>query len=256
MPHEHWCLFSTPKPPASTRETVIASSKSPASRWENRRLTGRHLHKYTNPEREIDAEPPRYTASRWNFSPTNPSLSMSLTNFSLINGAELIIHNAPFDLGFLNAELTRLDRVPVETLCNGVTDTLKMARELHPGKRNSRPVRTLRNRQFAAALHGAIARHGTVVGSLFGHDARPEHPDDRTRCCPDPGRGKRPSDRAQGTAGAPTQHGRTGRARAPAGGDRQGNQRRLPVACRHQPVELKREDRCPQTARRKMRVRG
>jgi DNA polymerase-3 subunit epsilon len=54
-----------------------------------------------------------------------------------INGAELIIHNAPFDLGFLNAELRRLDRVPVETICSGVTDTLRMAKELHPGKRNS-----------------------------------------------------------------------------------------------------------------------
>ena len=51
-----------------------------------------------------------------------------------ISGAELIIHNAPFDIGFLNAELARLDRVPVETVCDSVTDTLRMAKELHPGK--------------------------------------------------------------------------------------------------------------------------
>jgi DNA polymerase-3 subunit epsilon len=54
-----------------------------------------------------------------------------------VRGAELIIHNAPFDIGFLNAELALLDRAPIETICHAVLDSLRMAKELHPGKRNS-----------------------------------------------------------------------------------------------------------------------
>jgi len=75
-----------------------------------------------------------------------------------INGAELIIHNAPFDLGFLNAELLRLDRVPVETVCNGVTDTLRMAKDLHPGKRNSLDALCERYEidNSQRTLHGAL----------------------------------------------------------------------------------------------------
>ncbi|HXE40324.1 MAG TPA: DNA polymerase III subunit epsilon, partial [Azonexus sp.] len=75
-----------------------------------------------------------------------------------INGAELIIHNAPFDIGFLNAELRRLDRVPVETICSGVTDTLKMAKELHPGKRNSLDALCERYEidNSSRTLHGAL----------------------------------------------------------------------------------------------------
>ena len=102
---------------------------------------------------------PRYTASRWNFSPTSRRFADVIDEFlEFINGAELIIHNAPFDLGFLNAELARLDRVPVETLCNGVTDTLKMARDLHPGKRNSLDALCERYEidNSQRTLHGAL----------------------------------------------------------------------------------------------------
>ena len=104
----------------------------------NRRLTGRHLHKYINPEREIDAGAAQVHGITLEFLADKPKfadLADELLEF--ISGAELVIHNAPFDLGFLNMELDRLGRVPVETLCNGVTDTLRMAREIHPGKRNS-----------------------------------------------------------------------------------------------------------------------
>lgn len=104
----------------------------------NRRPTGRHLHKYVNPEREIDAGAAAVHGITLDFLADKPKFADIAEEFlEFISGAELIIHNAPFDLGFLNAELRRLDRVPVETLCNGVTDTLKMAKELHPGKRNS-----------------------------------------------------------------------------------------------------------------------
>ena len=75
-----------------------------------------------------------------------------------INGAELVIHNAPFDIGFLNAELRRIDRVPVETVCNGVIDTLRMAKDLHPGKRNSLDALCERYEidNSGRTLHGAL----------------------------------------------------------------------------------------------------
>jgi DNA polymerase-3 subunit epsilon len=105
---------------------------------ENRRLTGRHLHKYTNPEREIDEGAQAVHGISLEFLADKPKFADIADEFlEFISGAELIIHNAPFDLGFLNAELRRLDRVPVETICSGVTDTLRMAKDLHPGKRNS-----------------------------------------------------------------------------------------------------------------------
>jgi DNA polymerase-3 subunit epsilon len=104
---------------------------------ENRRPTGHHLHKYINPEREIDAGAAAVHGITLDFLADKPKFADIADEFlEFINGAELIIHNAPFDIGFLNAELSRLDRVPVETLCK-VTDTLRMAKDLHPGKRNS-----------------------------------------------------------------------------------------------------------------------
>ena len=125
----------------------------------NRKLTGRHLHKYVNPEREIDEGAQAVHGITLEFladKPKFPDIADELLEF--ISGAELIIHNAPFDLGFLNAELSRLDRVPVETVCNGVTDTLKMAKELHPGKRNN--LNALCDRyeidNSSRTLHGAL----------------------------------------------------------------------------------------------------
>jgi DNA polymerase-3 subunit epsilon len=125
----------------------------------NRRLTGRHLHKYTNPEREIDAGAQAVHGITLDFLADKPKFADIVDEFlEFINGAELIIHNAPFDLGFLNAELSRLDRVPVETVCNGVTNTLKMAKELHPGKRNSLDALCDRYEidNSSRTLHGAL----------------------------------------------------------------------------------------------------
>ncbi|WP_265942997.1 DNA polymerase III subunit epsilon [Dechloromonas sp. A34] len=125
----------------------------------NRRLTGRHLHKYTNPEREIDEGAQAVHGISLEFLADKPKFADIADEFlEFINGAELIIHNAPFDLGFLNAELRRLDRVPVETICSGVTDTLKMAKELHPGKRNSLDALCERYEidNSSRTLHGAL----------------------------------------------------------------------------------------------------
>jgi DNA polymerase-3 subunit epsilon len=125
----------------------------------NRRLTGRHLHKYVNPEREIDEGAQAVHGITLEFLADKPKFAdIADKLLEFISGAELIIHNAPFDLGFLNAELNRLDRVPVETVCDGVTDTLKMAKELHPGKRNN--LNALCDRyeidNSSRTLHGAL----------------------------------------------------------------------------------------------------
>jgi len=104
----------------------------------NRRLTGRHLHKYINPERDIDAGAAAVHGITLEFLADKPKFAAITDEFlDFVRGAELIIHNAPFDIGFLNAELGRLNLVPVNTVCAGVKDTLRMAKELHPGKRNS-----------------------------------------------------------------------------------------------------------------------
>ena len=74
-----------------------------------------------------------------------------------VDGAELIIHNAPFDVGFLNAELARLGKPAITDVC-GVIDTLAMARDLHPGKKNSLDALCDRYQvdNSARALHGAL----------------------------------------------------------------------------------------------------
>lgn len=104
----------------------------------NRRLTGRHLHKYVNPERDIDEGAAAVHGITLDFLADKPKFADITDEFlDFVRGAELVIHNAPFDVGFLNAELGRLGLVPIDTVCAGVRDTLRMAKELHPGKRNS-----------------------------------------------------------------------------------------------------------------------
>ena len=104
-----------------------------------RRLTGRQFHKYLNPEREIDEGASAVhglTLAKLQREPKFADIVQELLAF--IEGAELVIHNAPFDLGFLNAELVRLDAkaATIESRCT-VLDTLTVARKLHPGQRNS-----------------------------------------------------------------------------------------------------------------------
>lgn len=125
----------------------------------NRKLTGRHLHLYMHPEREIDPDAERVHGISLDFLADKPkfhAVADQLVDF--ISGAELIIHNAPFDVGFLNAEFNRLGLAPVNKVCAGVIDTLRMARDTFPGKRNSldalcdRFEIDRRNRTFHGAL--------------------------------------------------------------------------------------------------------
>jgi len=105
----------------------------------NRRLTGNHYHQYINPQREIDQGAIEVHGITNEFLQDKPVFERIAAGFlEFISGAELIIHNAPFDLGFLDAELQRLARgySPVAQLCQ-VVDTLVMARTKHPGQRNN-----------------------------------------------------------------------------------------------------------------------
>ena len=104
----------------------------------NRRLTNRHFHQYINPDRDIDEGAQAVHGISREFLADKPRFADIVDNFlDFIDGAELVIHNAPFDVGFLNAELELLGKSPVTTFCDGVTDTLRMARDNYPGKRNS-----------------------------------------------------------------------------------------------------------------------
>ena len=106
-----------------------------AIEMDGRKVSKRTFHRYINPEREIDegaAAVHGLTLDRLLDEPKFAEVAPAFLEF--IAGAELIIHNAPFDIGFLNAELA-LAGLP--SLNNQVTDTLKVAKELHPGKKNN-----------------------------------------------------------------------------------------------------------------------
>jgi DNA polymerase-3 subunit epsilon len=104
----------------------------------NRRLTGNDYHQYLQPDREIDVgaiEVHGITNERLANEPRFKDVSDDLIEY--LRGAELIIHNAPFDVGFLDAELERnAQQERIRNICK-VTDTLTMARQLHPGQRNT-----------------------------------------------------------------------------------------------------------------------
>jgi DNA polymerase-3 subunit epsilon len=105
----------------------------------NRRLSGRHFHQYVRPDRQIDpAAFAVHGISDEALVDKPPFVDVAEAFLAFVEGAELIIHNAPFDVGFLNHELTRVGggQSPLEAYCS-VLDTLALARELHPGQRNS-----------------------------------------------------------------------------------------------------------------------
>ncbi|MCB6182479.1 DNA polymerase III subunit epsilon [Leeia sp. TBRC 13508] len=104
----------------------------------DRRLTKRHLHLYINPERESDEGALRVHGITTDFLADKPKFDEIADEFiSFVEGAELVIHNAPFDVGFLNAELARAGKPLIEEICPSVLDTLVMAKDLRPGKRNN-----------------------------------------------------------------------------------------------------------------------
>lgn len=126
----------------------------------NRRITGRRFHRYLNPERDIDEGAQAVhglSREQLEVEPRFAEIASELLAF--LEGAELVIHNAAFDVGFLEAELRRLSTGPttIHERCT-VLDTLQLARQLHPGQRNSLDALckryTVDNSQ--RELHGAL----------------------------------------------------------------------------------------------------
>ena len=104
----------------------------------NRKLTGNNFHCYINPERDSEEGALAVHGLTTEFLKDKPVFAQIADEFlEYVNGAELVIHNAPFDLGFLNAEFELLGRGNFEQYVGNVIDSLVKAKELHPGKRNS-----------------------------------------------------------------------------------------------------------------------
>jgi DNA polymerase-3 subunit epsilon len=125
----------------------------------NRRLTGKHFHRYLNPGRDSDEGALQVHGLTTEFLSDKPKFAEIVDELlEYITGAELIIHNAPFDIGFLDAELALVRRKKLSTYCPAVVDTLRMAKDLHPGKRNGLDSLCERYQidNSARTLHGAL----------------------------------------------------------------------------------------------------
>ncbi|MFG6466899.1 DNA polymerase III subunit epsilon [Roseateles sp. BYS87W] len=125
----------------------------------NRQLTGNNLHLYINPERSSHEDALRVHGITDEFLADKPKFAQIADQLlEFLSGAELVIHNAPFDIGFVNAELKRLNRGVITDHVASVRDTLLMARDLFPGKANSLDAlcRRLEVDNTKRVLHGAL----------------------------------------------------------------------------------------------------
>jgi len=126
----------------------------------NRRLSENSFHCYVNPERAVDQEALEVHGIDNDFLSSQPYFCDIAESFlSFVDGAELVIHNADFDVGFINSELCQLDQVPsdLSETCQ-ILDTLSMARRMHPGQRNSLDALAKRYNVDTSKreLHGAL----------------------------------------------------------------------------------------------------
>jgi len=104
----------------------------------NRRLTKQNFHYYLNPDRDVDQGAQAVHGISFEFLQDKPRFADIVKEFiAFVADAEVIMHNAPFDVGFLNCELGLIDCQPIESIAAKITDTLKMAKEMRPGQRNS-----------------------------------------------------------------------------------------------------------------------
>jgi DNA polymerase-3 subunit epsilon len=157
----------------------------------NRKLSGNNLHFYVNPERDSDEGALRVHGISNEFLRDKPKFAAIATELlDYLRGAELIIHNAPFDIGFLNKELERLRLGRMADHVSGVIDSLAMAKELFPGKRNSLDAlcgrlevdnsgRTLHGALLDAELLADVYINMTRGQNAFGLDESPPTPDTR-----------------------------------------------------------------------------
>ena len=124
-----------------------------------RKLTGNNKHFYLNPERDSHEDALKVHGISNEFLKDKPKFSLVADELlDYLQGAEIIIHNAPFDVGFLNKELELIDREPIVHCVAKITDSLMMAKEMFPGKRNS--LNALCDRlevdNSGRTLHGAL----------------------------------------------------------------------------------------------------
>ena len=134
-----------------------------------RRLTERRLHRYVNPERDSDPGALGVHGLTREFLSDKPLFADIVDELvAFVADAEVIIHNAAFDLSFLDAEFARLKRPPFAEHCIKVTDSLRMAREIHPGKRNSLDALCERYAisNHHRTLHGALLDAG-LLGEVY-----------------------------------------------------------------------------------------
>jgi len=128
----------------------------------NRRITRNNLHLYINPEREVDEGAAAVHGMTWDDLRDKPTFAQIVDQFlDFCRGAEIIIHNASFDTGFLDAELARLGRGTFASHVACVTDSLAMARERYPGKRNN--LDALCERLMVPNKHRTL--HGALLDS-------------------------------------------------------------------------------------------
>ena len=125
----------------------------------NRKLTRNNFHHYVNPERDSHEDALKVHGISNEFLRDKPKFAQIADELlAYLEGAELIIHNAPFDLAFLNKELERLGKGPITEFVLGITDTLAMAKDMFPGKRNSLDALCdrLEVDNSGRTLHGAL----------------------------------------------------------------------------------------------------
>lgn len=128
----------------------------------NRTATGNNLHLYLNPDRDSDPEALAVHGLTTEFLSDKPRFSEVADQFvEFIAGAELIAHNAAFDVKFFNAELKRIGRGELAGMCEKITDSLLFARTLYPGKRNS--LDALCDRLGVSNAHRTL--HGALLDS-------------------------------------------------------------------------------------------
>ena len=137
----------------------------------NRKFTGSKFHTYLNPEREIDEEAEKIHGLSFEFLSDKPKFYEVLDEFlEYIKDSELLIHNAPFDIGFINHEIKLHSKKGpfVETIVEKITDTLQIAREKHPGQRNSLDALAQRYEigGYDRSYHGAIL-DSKILGDVY-----------------------------------------------------------------------------------------
>jgi DNA polymerase-3 subunit epsilon len=132
----------------------------------NRRLTGTHKHFYLNPQRPNSEDALKIHGLTDDFLADKPLFEQVADEFlDFVSGAEILIHNADFDVGFLNQELRRIGRPQITSVVAKVTDSLSMARDTYPGKSNSLDAlcRRLEVDNTSRTLHGALLDAGLLA---------------------------------------------------------------------------------------------